>query len=51
MFFYGMGSGTLKKKREKERDQNVLSEFSNRGSSQRVPRYQFIDNWLMFKYK
>lgn len=36
---------------KKDRDQNALSEFSNKGLSQGVPRYQFVDNWLMFKYK
>lgn len=33
----------------KEKDQNVLSDFSNTRLAQRGPGYQFVDNWLMFK--
>lgn len=43
MLSYGMGSGTLKKKK----DQNALS-LATKACQQ---RYQSVDNWLMFKYK
>lgn len=36
---------------QKEKDQNVLPEFSDTGLAQRLPGYQLVDNWLMFKNK